>query len=77
MQLNFFRIFEQKNMAKKLTYESAMSEIHEILEQIENDEVNVDELSEKLDRAKILFDFCQSKLRQTKENVDNLLDTQL
>jgi exodeoxyribonuclease VII small subunit len=61
-------------MAKKLTYESAIAEIHQIIEQIENDEVNVDQLSEKLNRAKELFDFCQKMLKQTKDNVDNLLD---
>lgn len=60
-------------MAKKMTYESAHNELQEIIAEIENDEIGVDELSKKVKRAADLLKFCQDKLRQTEEDVNEIL----
>lgn len=58
-------------MAKKkeLNYESAMQELQGIVNQLQEETVGVDELSEKVKRAGELVKFCQEKLRQTEEEV--------
>lgn len=61
-------------MAKKQTYESALSELQNIISEIENDEIGIDQLSVKVKRAAELLKFCQEKLRATEEDVNNILN---
>jgi exodeoxyribonuclease VII small subunit len=61
-------------MAKKITYSQALEQINQIIEEIENGEIDIDELSKHLEKAKQLFAFCQNKLKQTKDSVDNMLN---
>ena len=58
-------------MAKKkeLNYDSAMQELQGIVNQLQEETIGVDELSEKVKRAGELVKFCQEKLRQTEEEV--------
>ena len=58
---------------KKETYKEAISEIEEILAQIENNELDVDELSEKVKRVSLLVNFCKSKLKNTEEEIEKIL----
>ena len=58
---------------KKLTYRDAVTEIDEILEKIEQEELDVDELSEKVKRVSVLIRFCKEKLHKTGEEVENIL----
>jgi exodeoxyribonuclease VII small subunit len=58
---------------KKETYKEAISEIEEILAQIENNELDVDELSEKVKRVSLLINFCKSKLKNTEEEIEKIL----
>ncbi len=58
---------------KKLSYKEAVEEIDEILEKIENEELDVDELSEKVKRVSTLIKFCKEKLHKTQEEVENIL----
>ena len=58
---------------KKGTYKEAISEIEEILAQIENNELDVDELSEKVKRVSLLINFCKSKLKNTEEEIEKIL----
>ena len=61
-------------MAKKeLSYNEAISEIEEILEQMENEEMDVDDLSEKVKRVSQLIIKCRKKLTQTEEDVEKIL----
>ena len=60
-------------MSKKLTYKEAISEVEEILEAIENDELDVDDLSEKVKRVTFLLNFCKEKLFKTQEDVEKVL----
>ncbi len=58
---------------KKITYTEAISEIEEILERIENEELDVDELAEKVKRVSVLLKICKEKLTKTNEQVEEIL----
>ena len=60
-------------MAKKQTYESSLAELQNIIAEIEGEEISVDELSKKVKRAAELLKFCQQKLRQTEDDVNEIL----
>jgi len=59
--------------AKKVSYNEAMAEIEEILEKIENEELDVDELAEKVKRVSGLLKICKEKLHKTNEQVEQVL----
>ena len=63
-------------MAKKaeITYEKAAEELEEILEQLENEEVYVDVLAEKVERASVLLKICSEKLRNTEKKVEEIIE---
>ena len=54
---------------KKLTYESAYTELGGIMEDLQNDAIGVDELTTKVKRAALLIKFCNEMLRTTEEEV--------
>lgn len=58
---------------KTVTYSEAMAEVEEILEKIENEELDVDELAEKVKRVSVLLKICKDKLHQTNEQVEQIL----
>jgi exodeoxyribonuclease VII small subunit len=58
---------------KKVTYNEAISEVEEILEKIENEELDVDELAEKVKRVSALLKICKDKLLKTNEQVEQIL----
>ena len=60
--------------AKKITYNEAIGEIEEILEKIENEELDVDELAEKVKRVSGLLKICKDKLQKTNEQVEQILN---
>ena len=70
------KVKSQKNKimaAKKVSYSEAMAEIEEILEKIENEELDVDELAEKVKRVSVLLKTCKDKLTKTNEQVEQIL----
>ncbi len=61
-------------MAKKeLKYGEAMQEMEEILSRIENEELDVDELSTTVKRVSFLVKFCRDKLYKTETEVEKIL----
>ncbi len=58
---------------EKMTYSSALAELQQLAEDLENDEISIDELSDKIKRASQLLEFCQNKLRSTDEEVKKIL----
>jgi len=58
---------------KKVTYKESISEIEEILGQIENNELDVDELSEKVKRVSLLISICKEKLKNTEEEIEKII----
>ena len=58
---------------KKQTYREAINEIEDILDKIENDELDVDELVEKVKKVTELLRFCKDKLYATQDEVEKAL----
>lgn len=56
-----------------MTYEQAYNELKTIATEIESESVSVDVLAEKVKRASALITFCQSKLRNTETEVNNII----
>jgi exodeoxyribonuclease VII small subunit len=54
-------------------YEEAVVQLEEIVEKMENDELDIDQLSDQLKRAKELVKFCKDKLTKTDEEIKKLL----
>ena len=54
-------------------YTEAFEELQEIVSEIEQGEISVDELSEKVKRASRLINICKSKLTRTEEDVNKIL----
>ena len=59
----------------KLTYKEAMAEIEDIVTKLENNQLDVDELSGKVKRVSELIAFCKAKLHETEEEVEKILKT--
>ena len=60
-------------MDKEQKYEKAMAELQSIVTKMENDELDVDQLSEQLKRAQELIKFCKDKLTKTDEEIKTIL----
>lgn len=60
-------------MEQTQTYEQAYRELSEIARDIENETISVDQLAQKVKRASELITFCQSKLRATETEVNNII----
>jgi exodeoxyribonuclease VII small subunit len=60
-------------MNEKITYQAAFEELQQIVTDIEEGEISVDELSEKVKRAAQLIKICKAKLTQTEASVDQIL----
>lgn len=54
-------------------YTAAYEELQRIVSEIENGEISVDELSEKVKRATQLIRLCKLKLTTTEEDVNKIL----
>lgn len=60
-------------MSKTIKYTDALLELEQIIQQIETNEVSIDELSAKVNRATSLIEICKKKLFDTEENVNAAL----
>lgn len=60
---------------ENLTYSDAMQELEGIVEKVENNEMNIDDLTVNLKRAQILVKFCREKLLKTEEEVNKILSS--
>ena len=58
---------------KRQSYKEAMAEIEEIVAKLENNQVDIDVLSEKVKRVSELIAYCKSKLHETEEEVEKIL----
>ncbi len=60
-------------MSKEIKYTDAFDELQEIVNDIEDGEISVDELSIKVKRASELIKICKKKLTSTEEDVNQIL----
>jgi len=59
---------------KKLTYKEAISEIEEIIEKLESEELDVDELAVRVKRVSQLLKFCKEKLTNTEKEIQGIIE---
>ncbi len=59
---------------KKINYRDAITEIEETIQAIENEELDVDQLSDKVKRVSELLKICKEKLHNTEKEVENILN---
>jgi exodeoxyribonuclease VII small subunit len=60
-------------MSEKINYTQAFEELQSIVSEIEQGEISVDELSEKVKRAALLIKICTTKLSTTESDVNKIL----
>lgn len=60
-------------LQENINYTDAYEELMDIVQEIENGDISVDVLSEKVKRASMLLRFCKEKLKQTEVDVDQIL----
>lgn len=61
-------------MAKQeLTYSKAFAELEKIVSQIENEEIEIDKLSEQVKRASELLTFCKEKLKKSEKEIADIM----
>jgi exodeoxyribonuclease VII small subunit len=60
-------------MAKEIKYEAALAELQTIVHKMENDELDIDQMSEQLKRAQELIKLCKDKLTKTDEEIKKIL----
>lgn len=54
-------------------YAQAFDELQQIVSEIEEGQISVDELSDKVKRAAYLINICKAKLSSTEEDVNKIL----
>ena len=55
-------------------YTEAILELKNILDNIENEDVDLDELSDKVERAAVLIRFCRDRIQRTEMNIRQILE---
>ena len=60
-------------MQAEMKYEEAVVQLETIVRKMENDEFDIDELTEQLKNAQQLLKLCKDKLTKTETEVKNLL----
>ena len=61
-----------KKQPEQLTYESAQTELQQIVQDLQNEVIGIDELTAKIARANELIRFCRERLRMTEEEIGKL-----
>ena len=58
---------------KEIKYEAALAELQTIVSKMENDELDIDQMSDQLKRAQELIKLCKDKLTKTDEEIKKIL----
>ena len=58
---------------EEMKYEAAIAELQFIVSKMENDELDIDQMSEQLKRAQELIKLCKDKLTKTDEEIKKIL----
>ena len=64
-------------MTKEIKYEAAFAELQAIVHKMENDELDLDQMSEQLKRAQQLIKVCRDKLTKTDEEIKRILSNRV
>ena len=60
-------------MAKEIKYEEALSQLEDIVSKMENEELDIDELTTELKQAQKLVKLCKDKLTKTDTEIKTIL----
>ncbi len=60
---------------KAMTYQEAVDNIEDILQKIEHEELDVDDLTDKVKQVSKLIGICKKKLHNTEAEVEKILAT--
>ena len=58
---------------KKETYSQAMARLETIVRQVDSNELEIDELLEKIKEANEIIAFCSEKLKKADDEIEKLL----
>ena len=61
-------------MEKEIKYEAAVRQLEDIVSKLENNELDIDELSTELKKAQHLVKLCKDKLTKTDEEIKKILE---
>ncbi len=61
-------------MAKEINYEQAMHQLEDIVQRMENDELDIDELTDNLKTAQKLIKLCKARLTKVDVDIKKILD---
>lgn len=59
---------------QKLTYEDSMQRLEQIIDQIQNDQATMSELTQVLQEARELIKFCEDSLRNVQDKLTEFND---
>ena len=62
------------NKDEPTSYEDALKRLKEIVNQLEEKEIKIDNLSDTVLEAKELVDFCRKKLDKTEEDIQRIIE---
>ena len=60
-------------MAKEIKYEEALRQLEDIVSKMENEELDIDELTTELKQAQKLVKLCKDKLTKTDKEIKTIL----
>lgn len=63
-------------MQEELTYEQAMQKLEQMASQMEQGEIGIDEMAERLREAQKLMKYCHEKLYEAEKNCNSLLNVE-
>ena len=61
-------------MAKEIKYEDAVRQLENIVDKLENNEMDIDELSTELKKAQQLIKLCKDRLTKTDLEIKKILE---
>ena len=65
----------KKAESKELSFGAAVSELEEILQRIDSEEIDIDELAAELKTAAQLLELCRSKIRKAETEVTQIVQS--
>ncbi len=64
---------EDRDDTSELSFGEALTQLEEILERIESEEIDIDELAGQLKRAAGLLELCRGKIRKAETEVTQIV----
>ncbi|MBQ7540488.1 MAG: exodeoxyribonuclease VII small subunit [Bacteroidaceae bacterium] len=61
-------------MEKKLTYETAVTKLANIVSELEKNTLDIDQVSKQLQEAQKLLKFCKERLGKVEQDINKILE---